>query len=67
MSKTRVPMSWYDALTVNYRHRWSQGMELLASYTWSKYLGHELGERGVGGYGYRLRGELLRPPQRKVT
>jgi hypothetical protein len=43
--------SWYDALTVDYRHRWSNGLEFLASYTWSKYLDTNAGNEGwaVGG------------------
>ncbi|MEJ2010584.1 MAG: hypothetical protein P8Z30_20935, partial [Acidobacteriota bacterium] len=38
--------SWYDALTLNYRHRWSNGLEFLASYTWSKYLDTNAGNEG---------------------
>jgi len=56
--------SYYNALTVNYRHRWSQGMELLASYTWAKYLDTNSGNEGWAGTGtgsaenfYNLRNE----------
>jgi len=43
--------SWYNALTLNYRHRWSQGMEVLASYTWAKYLDNNSGNEGWAGTG----------------
>jgi len=44
-------MSWYNALSLNYRHRWSQGMQLLVSYTWAKYLDTNAGNEGWAGEG----------------
>ena len=40
LTKTRIPAggSSYNALDVNYTHRVSQGLTLLASYTFSKFL-----------------------------
>jgi hypothetical protein len=40
--------SWshYDALQVNYTHRWSAGLQLLASYTFSKFLDNTSGTNG---------------------
>jgi outer membrane receptor protein involved in Fe transport len=35
--------SWYDALEVNYNHRWSRGLQMSASFTWSKYLDNTTG------------------------
>jgi hypothetical protein len=36
---SQVPNSWslYNALQVNYNHRWSSGLQVLASYTFSKF------------------------------
>ncbi|MBV8068755.1 MAG: TonB-dependent receptor, partial [Acidobacteriaceae bacterium] len=35
----QVPNSWseYNALQINYNHRWSSGLQVLASYTFSKF------------------------------
>lgn len=35
--------SWYHAMTLEYNHRFSHGLQALASYTWSKYLDNSQG------------------------
>jgi hypothetical protein len=35
--------SWYHAMTAQYNHRFSHGLQALASYTWSKYLDNSQG------------------------
>ena len=35
--------SWYHAMTVEYNHHFSHGLQVLASYTWSKYLDNSQG------------------------
>jgi hypothetical protein len=35
--------SWYHAMTAQYNHRFSHGVQVLASYTWSKYLDNSQG------------------------
>ncbi|HVI81008.1 MAG TPA: hypothetical protein VM715_23230, partial [Candidatus Acidoferrum sp.] len=35
--------SWYHAMTVQFNHRFSRGLQALASYTWSKYLDNSQG------------------------
>ncbi len=39
INMSQVDNSWsrYDALQVNYTHRWSAGLQVLASYTFSKF------------------------------
>ena len=37
--------SWYHGMTVEYNHRFSHGVQVLASYTWSKYLDNSQGEQ----------------------
>ena len=37
--------SWYQGLTVEYNHHFSHGLQVLASYTWSKYLDNSQGEQ----------------------
>jgi Carboxypeptidase regulatory-like domain len=37
--------SWYDGMTIEYNHRFSHGVQVLASYTWSKYLDNSQGEQ----------------------
>lgn len=39
-------MSNYNALQVTFTHRWSQGLQVLASYTFSKYLDDTTGPTG---------------------
>ena len=38
--------SFYNALQVNYNHRWSSGLQMLASYTYSKFLDNTSGTNG---------------------
>jgi hypothetical protein len=38
--------SSYNALRANYTHRWSGGLQVLASFTWSKYLDESSGPEG---------------------
>lgn len=35
--------SWYHAMTAQYNHRFNHGVQVLASYTWSKYLDNSQG------------------------
>jgi hypothetical protein len=44
----QVDNSWsrYDALQVNYTHRWSAGLQVLASYTFSKFMDNTSGTNG---------------------
>ena len=35
--------SWYDALELNYKHQWSNGLEMMASFTASKFLSNTSG------------------------
>ncbi|MBV9305585.1 MAG: TonB-dependent receptor [Acidobacteriaceae bacterium] len=35
--------SWYHAMTAQFNHRFSHGVQMLASYTWSKYLDNSQG------------------------
>ena len=37
--------SWYEALKLSAKHRFSEGLQLLVSYTWSKYLDTSNGEQ----------------------
>jgi hypothetical protein len=37
--------SWYHGMTVEYNHRFSHSLQVLASYTWSKYLDNSQGEQ----------------------
>lgn len=37
--------SWYDGMTIEYNHHFSHGVQVLASYTWSKYLDNSQGEQ----------------------
>ncbi len=48
VSVGQVPNSWsnYNALQVNYTHRWSAGLQVLASYTFSKFLDDTAGTNG---------------------
>lgn len=63
-SQPPAGVSNYNALQVTYTHRWSQGLQVLASYTFSKYLDDTTGPGGwaaPGGSGirdnYNLRNE----------
>ncbi|MDE3179860.1 MAG: hypothetical protein KGM47_09395 [Acidobacteriota bacterium] len=38
--------SWYNALELTYTHRWSQGLQFVASFTGSKYLSNSEGWEG---------------------
>ncbi|HLH04244.1 MAG TPA: TonB-dependent receptor [Bryobacteraceae bacterium] len=48
VSISQVDNSWsrYDALQVNYTHRWSAGLQVLASYTFSKFTDNTSGTNG---------------------
>ena len=48
VSISQMNDSWshYDALQVNYTHRWSAGLQVLASYTFSKFLDNTSGTNG---------------------
>lgn len=37
--------SWYHGMTAEFNHRFAQGIQFLASYTWSKYLDNSQGEQ----------------------
>ncbi len=41
-----VGTSWYDALQASYTHRWKSGLNVLASYTYSKFLDNVNGASG---------------------
>lgn len=63
-SQPPAGLSNYNALQITYTHRWSQGLQVLASYTLSKYLDDTTGPNGwaaPGGGGirdnYNLRNE----------
>jgi hypothetical protein len=63
-SQPPAGVSNYNALQVTFTHRWSQGLQVLASYTFSKYLDDTTGPDGwaaPGGGGirdnYNLRNE----------
>jgi Carboxypeptidase regulatory-like domain len=45
---SQVDNSWsfYNALQVNYTHRWSAGLQVLASYTFSKFIDNTSGTNG---------------------
>jgi hypothetical protein len=45
-SQAEVASSWYDALQVEFQHRWSNGLQMMASFTWSKYLDNSAGVQG---------------------
>jgi hypothetical protein len=48
VSISQVDNSWsfYNALQVNYTHRWSAGLQVLASYTFSKFIDNTSGTNG---------------------
>jgi hypothetical protein len=45
---SQLDNSWsrYDALQVNYTHRWSGGLQVLASYTFSRFMDNTAGTNG---------------------
>jgi Carboxypeptidase regulatory-like domain len=59
VSISAVNNSWsrYDALQVNFTHRWSSGLNVLASYTFSKFMDNTGGTNtwATTGYGVPIR------------
>lgn len=49
-SQAEVASSWYEALQAKFTQRWSGGLQMLASFTWSKYLDNSAGVQGWTNY-----------------
>jgi hypothetical protein len=45
-AQAEVASSWFNALQANFTHRWNGGLQILASFTWSKYLDNSAGVQG---------------------
>lgn len=54
VSISQVDNSWsrYDALQINYTHRWSSGLNVLASYTFSKFTDNTAGTNSWATVGF---------------